>query len=253
VTSVDLNADLGESFGRYELPGETELLGLVTSANVACGFHAGDPMVMQRTVSAAAGRGVTIGAHPGYRDLSGFGRRELAATPAEIAADVTYQVGALDAFCRAAGTRVRYVKLHGALYHRAALDKEAAKAVAVALRQLDSELVVLGPEGTAMLQAAQAIGLDVAREGFVDRAYQPDGRLVPRSEPGAVLDDVESIAERALRMVQDHYVVAIDGTRCIIRADSVCVHGDGPKAVAIVQAVRRAFDAAGITLSPFVK
>ena len=253
MTSVDLNADIGESFGRYQLPGEDELLSVVTSANVACGFHAGDPMVMQRTVSAAAGRGVTIGAHPGYRDLEGFGRRELAATPAEIAADVVYQVGALDAFCRASGTRVRYVKLHGALYHRAGEDREVAKALAFALRQLDSELVVLGREGTAMLQAAVETGLDVAREAFVDRAYRPDGRLVPRSEPGAVLDDVEHIAERALRMVQDRYVVAVDGTRCIVRADSICVHGDGPKAVAIVHALRRAFDAEGLTLAPFVK
>jgi UPF0271 protein len=253
VTSIDLNADIGESFGRYELPGEDELLSLVTSANVACGFHAGDPVVMQRTVSAAAGRGVTIGAHPGYRDLIGFGRRELAATPAEIAADVVYQVGALDGFCRAAGTRVRYVKLHGAMYHRAAEDKEVAKAVAFALRQLDQELVVLGPEGSAMLQAANATGLDVAREAFVDRAYQPDGRLLPRGTPGAVLDDAEVIAERALRMVQDRYVVAVDGTRCIIRADSLCVHGDGPKAVAVVKAVRLRFEAEGISLAPFVK
>ena len=253
MSVVDLNADIGESFGRYELPGEDELLSLITSANVACGFHAGDPMVMQRTVSAAAGRGVTVGAHPGYRDLIGFGRRELAATPAEIAADVVYQVGALDAFCRTAGTRVRYVKLHGALYHRAADDKDVAKAVAFALRQLDQELVVLGPEGSAMLQAANATGLDVAREAFVDRAYQPDGRLVPRNLPGAVLDDAESIAERALRMVQDRYVVAIDGTRCIVRADSLCVHGDGPKAVAVVRAVRQRFDQEGISLAAFVK
>ena len=253
MSVVDLNADIGESFGRYELPGEDELLSLITSANVACGFHAGDPMVMQRTVSAAAGRGVTVGAHPGYRDLIGFGRRELAATASEIAADVVYQVGALDAFARTAGTRVRYVKLHGALYHRAADDKEVAKAVAFALRQLDQELVVLGPEGSAMLQAANATGLDVAREAFVDRAYQPDGRLVPRNLPGAVLDDAEMIAERALRMVQDRYVVAIDGTRCIVRADSLCVHGDGPKAVAVVRAVRQRFDQEGISLAAFVK
>jgi UPF0271 protein len=253
VTRIDLNADIGESFGRYELPGEDELLGLVTSANVACGFHAGDPLVMQRTVSAAIGRGVTVGAHPGYRDPQGFGRRELAASPAEIAADVTYQVGALDAFCRSSGGRVRYVKLHGALYHRAARDRDVAKAVAFALRQLDSELVVLGPDGTAMLQAAAETGLDVAREAFVDRAYQPDGQLVPRGTPGAVLDDVEIIAERALRMVQDRHVVAIDGTRCIIRADSLCVHGDGAKAVAVVRAVRDRFELEGITLSPFVK
>lgn len=253
MSVVDLNADIGESFGRYELPGEDDLLSLITSANVACGFHAGDPMVMQRTVSAAAGRGVTVGAHPGYRDLIGFGRRELAASAAEIAADVVYQVGALDGFCRTAGTRVRYVKLHGALYHRASEDKEVAKSVAFALRQLDQELVVLGPEGSAMLQAANATGLDVAREAFVDRAYQPDGRLVPRRMPGAVLDDADAIAERALRMVQDRYVVAIDGTRCIIRADSLCVHGDGPKAVAVVRAVRQRFDQEGISLAAFVK
>ena len=253
MTSVDLNADLGESFGRYTLPGEDELLSLITSANVACGFHAADPLVMQRTVSAAAGRGVTIGAHPSYPDRVGFGRRELAASPAEIAADVTYQVGALDGFCRAAGTRVRYVKLHGALYHRAARDRDVAKAVTFALRQLDSDLVMLGPEGSALLQAATETGLDVAREAFVDRAYQPDGHLVPRGTPGAVLDDVVLIAERALRMVQDKNVVAIDGTRCMVRADSLCVHGDGAKAVEIVRAVRQLFEAGGISLAPFVK
>jgi UPF0271 protein len=253
VSSVDLNADIGESFGHYTLPGEDDLLGLITSANVACGFHAGDPLVMQRTVSAAAGRGVTVGAHPSYPDMAGFGRRELAASPAEIAADVIYQVGALDAFCRAAGTRVRYVKLHGALYHRAVRDRDVAKSVAFALRQLDSDLVILGPEGSALLVAAAETGLDVAREAFIDRAYQPDGQLVPRGVPGAVLDDVDTIAERALRMVQDKHVVAIDGTRCIIRADSLCVHGDGAKAVAIVRAVRQRFDAEGIALAAFVK
>lgn len=253
MTSVDLNADIGESFGRYTLPGEDDLLSLITSANVACGFHAADPLVMQRTVSVATGHGVIIGAHPSYPDRVGFGRREMAATPAEIAADVTYQVGALDGFCRAAGTRVRYVKLHGALYHRAARDRDVAKAVAFALRQLDSDLVVLGPEGSALLLAATETGLNVAREAFVDRAYQPDGQLVPRGTPGAVLDDVTAIAERALRMVQDKNVVAIDGTRCMVRADSLCVHGDGAKAVEIVRAVRQRFEAEGISLAPFVK
>lgn len=253
MSSVDLNADIGESFGRYSLPGEDDLLSLITSANVACGFHAGDPLVMQRTVSAAAGRNVTIGAHPSYPDRVGFGRREMAASPAEIAADVTYQVGALDGFCRAAGTRVRYVKLHGALYHRAARDRDVAKAVAFALRQLDDDLVVLGPEGSALLLAATETGLEVAREAFVDRAYLPDGNLVPRGTPGAVLDDVAVIAERALRMVQDKNVVAIDGTRCMVRADSLCVHGDGAKVVEVVRAVRQRFDAEGISLAPFVK
>lgn len=253
MTSIDLNADLGESFGRYRLPDEEELLSLVTSANIACGFHAGDPLVMQRTVSAAATRGVTIGAHPGYPDLSGFGRRELAASPEEIAADVTYQAGALEGFCRAAGTHVRYLKLHGALYHRAARDKEVARAIAFAVRQLDNELVVLGPEGSALLQAAAATGLDVAREAFADRAYLPDGQLVPRGEPGALLEDVDAIAERALRMVQDRFVVAIDGTRCIVRADSICVHGDGPRAAEILRALRERLDQAGIPVAPFVK
>ncbi len=253
MTSVDLNADLGESFGRYTLPGEEELLALVTSANIACGFHAADPRVMQRAVAMAAARGVTVGAHPGYPDLAGFGRRELDATPAEIAADVTYQVGALDAFCQQAGGRVRYVKLHGALYHRAARDREVARAVASALRRLDWDLVVLGLEGSALLQAAQAAGLDVAREAFADRAYQPDGQLVPRNQPGAVIEDPELAAERALRMVQDRHVVAVDGTRVIVRADSLCVHGDGLRAVETVRAIRARFDAEGITLAPFVR
>jgi UPF0271 protein len=253
VISVDLNADIGESFGRYTLPGEDELLSLITSANVACGFHAADPLVMQRTVSAAAGRGVTIGAHPSYPDRVGFGRREMAASPAEIAADVTYQVGALDAFCRAAGTRVRYVKLHGALYHRAARDRDVAKAVAFALRQLDSDLVMLGARG----QRAPAGG-DRDRPGCgaggLHGSRLPAGRPAGApGTPGAVLDDVAAIAERALRMVQDRNVVAIDGTRCMVRADSLCVHGDGAKAVEIVRAVRQRFEAGGISLAPFVK
>lgn len=253
TATVDLNADLGESFGRWRLAGETELLALVTSANVACGFHAGDPLGIRRTVEAAAHHRVTIGAHPSYPDLVGFGRRELAAGPEEIAADVVYQVGALDAFCRSAGTRVRYVKLHGALYHRAARDRDVAQAVARAIQRLDSELLVLGLDGSALLEAAAGLGLDLAREAFADRAYRPDGSLLPRSEAGAVLEDVSLIVERALRMVQDRYVVAVDGTRCIVRADSLCVHGDGPQALAIVRALRERFAAEGITLSPFAR
>jgi UPF0271 protein len=253
VTAIDLNADLGESFGRWTLPGDEELLSLVSSANIACGFHGGDPLTMQRAVGLASARGVTIGAHPSYRDLVGFGRRELGATPAEVAGDVTYQAGALEGFCRQAGVRVRYIKLHGALYHRAAADKDVAKAVAVAIRQLDAELIVLGLEGSALLQAANQLGLGIAREAFADRAYLPDGRLLPRSEPGAVLEDVDLIAERALRMVLDRHVVAVDGTRVIVRADSLCVHGDGPRATAIVRRLRQRFEAEGITVAPFVR
>ncbi len=253
MSAIDLNADLGESFGRWTLPGDEELLGLVSSANIACGYHGGDPLTMQRAVALASARGVTIGAHPSYRDLVGFGRRELGASPAEIAGDVTYQVGALDAFCRQSGVRVRYVKLHGALYHRAAADKDVARAIATTLSQLDSELIVLGPEGSALLQAARQAGLGIAREAFADRAYLPDGRLLPRTEPGAVLEDVDLITERALRMVVDRHVVAVDGTRVIIRADSLCVHGDGSRAAAIVRSLRQRFEAAGITVAPFVR
>ena len=253
MTAIDLNADLGESFGRWTLPGDEDLLALVSSANIACGFHGGDPLVMQRAVSLASSRGVTIGAHPSYRDLVGFGRREIAATPAEIAGDVVYQLGALDAFCRQAGVRVRYLKLHGALYHRAAGDRDVARAVTTALRQLDPDLVVLGLDGSALLQAAAAAGLGIAREAFADRAYRPDGRLLPRSEPGAVLDDIDLITERALRMIVDKHVVAVDGTRVIVRADSLCVHGDGPRSVAIVKALRQRFETEGITIAPFVR
>jgi UPF0271 protein len=253
VTSVDLNADLGESFGRYRLDSDAELLGLVTSANIACGFHAGDPMVMRETVSRAAARGVVIGAHPGYPDLVGFGRRDLAAQPEEVEAMVVYQIGALGAFCAAHGVRLRYVKAHGALYNRAARDPELARALARGVRSVDPDLVLLGLDGTIMLSEAKAAGLDVAREAFADRAYLPDGELVPRTTPGAVLEDVPLIVERALRMVADRYVTAIDGTRRIVRPDSLCVHGDGPHSVAIVRALRERFEAEGIDVAPVAR
>jgi 5-oxoprolinase (ATP-hydrolysing) subunit A len=253
VTTIDLNADLGESFGRYRIDSDTELLSLVTSANIACGFHAGDPVVMRETVSRAAARRVVIGAHPSYPDLQGFGRRDLAATPDEVEAFVIYQLGALAAFCHGPGAAVRYVKPHGALYNRAARDSSIARAIARAIKCVDPALVLLGLDGTVMLSEATGLGLDVAREAFVDRAYLPDGHLVPRSEPGAVLDEVDTIADRALRMVTERYVIAIDGTRRIVRPDSLCVHGDGPHAVAIVRALRERFEAHGIELAPFVR
>jgi UPF0271 protein len=253
VTSIDLNADLGEGFGRYRLESDGELLDLVTSANVACGFHAADPVVMGETVSRAAARRVVIGAHPSYPDLQGFGRREMALSPEEIEAAVVYQIGALSAFCAAAGATLRYVKPHGALYNRAARDLEVSKAIARAIRRVDGSLMLLGLDGTVMLSAAQDAGLEVAREAFVDRAYQADGHLVPRGQPGAVLDDVAAVADRALRMVTERYVIAIDGTRRIVRPDSLCVHGDGPHAVAIVRALRDRFEAAGIEIAPFAR
>jgi 5-oxoprolinase (ATP-hydrolysing) subunit A len=253
MTSIDLNADLGEGFGRYRLEAEADLLDLVSSANVACGFHAGDPIVIRETVSRAVARRVTIGAHPSYPDLQGFGRRDLALSPEEVEATVVYQVGALAAFCAANATKLRYVKPHGALYNRAARDPEIAKAVARAIRSVDPALVLLGLDGTVMLTAAREAGLDVAREAFVDRAYQSDGHLVPRGQTGAVLDDVALVVERALRMVTERYVIAIDGTRRIVRPDSLCVHGDGPQAVAIVRALRERLESAGIEIAAFAR
>ncbi len=251
MTTIDLNADLGEGFGRYRLSADAELLSLVSSANVACGFHAGDPIVMRETVSRATARRVAIGAHPGYPDLQGFGRRDLDASTEEIEAYVIYQVGALAAFCTVHGARLRYVKPHGALYNRAARDDNAARAVARAIRSVDPDLVLLGLDGTTMLTTAEAEGVTVAREAFVDRAYRPDGRLVPRDQPGAVLVDIPAMVERAVRMITDRYVIATDGTRRIVRPDSLCVHGDGSAAVAVLRAIRERLDVLGIEVAPF--
>lgn len=250
--TVDLNADMGEGFGRYRLD-DGALLGIVTSASVACGFHAGDPVVMRETVTAAAHNGVVIGAHPGYPDLAGFGRRELAASPAEIEAFVVYQVGALYGVCAAAGAKLRYVKAHGALYNRAARDMAAADAIARAVRAVDPSLALLGLAGSAMITAAQHAGLRAVSEAFVDRAYRGDGTLVPRTEDGAVLTDIGEVAERALRMVQFGIVRAIDGVDITVRADSFCTHGDGPNAVAIVRAVRTRLEQAGVRIEPFAR
>jgi UPF0271 protein len=244
--TVDLNADMGEAQGD-----DAALVGLVTSANVACGFHAGDPMIMRATVDAAVRAGVAVGAHPGYPDRQGFGRRDLAATPAEITADVLYQVGALQAVCRAAGTRVRYVKAHGALYNRAAKDAAAAKAIAEAVRIADPSLVLLCLAGSAMVDVTRAAGVTVAEEAFADRAYVADGSLVSRSLPGSVLTDPSVVAARAVRMVTTGEVEAHGGGTVRLRADSLCVHGDTPGALDLVRAVRRALTAEGLTLASF--
>ncbi len=248
--AVDLNADMGEGFGRYQLD-DAALLDAVTSASIACGFHAGDPVVMRDTVEAAVRHGVTIGAHPSYPDLVGFGRRELAASETEIQALVIYQIGALQGVCAAAGTRVRYVKAHGALYNRAARDASAANAIARAVRAVDPTLALLGLAGSELIHAAERAGIRAVSEAFVDRAYRADGTLVPRSEPGAVLHEVAEVADRALRIVQTGTVQAIDGTVIDVRAESLCTHGDGPQAVAIVRAVRERLERAGIQVMPF--
>jgi 5-oxoprolinase (ATP-hydrolysing) subunit A len=251
VARIDLNADLGEGFGRYRLPHEDALLDLVTSANVACGFHAGDPVVMRETVAAASRRGVAVGAHPGYPDLAGFGRRDLSATPAEIIAIVIYQIGALAAVCRAEGTRLRYVKPHGALYNRAARDRAAAEAIAEAVRSTDPSLILLGLAGSELVHAARDAGLATAEEAFADRAYEPDGSLTPRGEPDAVLADPAHCADRAARMALDGIVTTSDGSVLEIAPDSICVHGDGPAALAVLTAVHDRLRASGVEIRAF--
>lgn len=248
--SVDLNADMGEGFGRYRLD-DAGLLDVVTSANIACGFHAGDPVVMRETVVLAARRAVAVGAHPGYPDLVGFGRRELGANPDEIEAMVVYQVGALHAVCAAAGTRLRYVKPHGALYNRAVHDAAAADAIVRAVHAVDASLALLALAGSEMLAAATRAGVRGVSEAFVDRAYRNDGTLVPRGEHGALLTDTRDVAERAFRMVQTGTVRSIDGRDIAVRAESLCAHGDGPNALAIVRAVRDRLTAEGVEVAPF--
>ena len=243
---VDLNSDLGESFGRWVLGDDDAMLRLVTSANVACGFHAGDATTLRRTCATAARRGVVVGAQVGYRDLAGFGRRFIDVEPGELADDVVYQIGALDGLCRVGGTRVRYVKPHGALYNATVHHPAQARAVVDAVRAYDADLPVLGLPGSELLRAAEAAGLRAVPEFFADRGYSPGGALVPRREPGALLDDPAQVAARVVRFVERGTVTAVDGTEVAVRAESVCVHGDTPDAVGLAEAVRRALDGAGV-------
>ena len=247
---IDLNSDLGEGFGAYRLGPDEELFPLISSANVACGFHAGDPRVMARTVAAAAYGGVGIGAHPGFPDPVGFGRREMAVTPEEARTDTLYQIGALAAFCRAAGAPLRHVKPHGALYNRAVKDASLAEGIVAGVAAFDPGLIFLVQPRTALFAAAAGAGLTTAREGFADRAYHADGTLVSRRVAGAVIDDPEAAAERAVRLVVDGRVPTIEGGELELTIDSLCIHSDTPGAVAIARAVRRRLDAAGVTVRP---
>ncbi|RZT81912.1 UPF0271 protein [Micromonospora violae] len=248
---MDLNADLGEGFGIWRLGDDEALLSLITSANVACGFHGGDPSTMRRVCEGAARRGVAVGAQVGYRDLAGFGRRHIAYGFAELRDEVTYQLGALDAFCRLFRTRVRYLKPHGALYHAASIDESQAAAVVAAVSGYDPELPVLCLPGSTLAQLAVGAGLPVVAEAFADRAYLPTGALVPRGTPGAVISDPEQVAERAVRMATQRSVVAVDGTIIPCSVDSICLHGDTPGAVSAAELVRATLIDAGITLAPF--
>ena len=249
--TVDLNADLGEGFGVWSLGDDDAMLDIVTSANVACGFHAGDPAGLLRVCRAAAARGVRIGAQVGYRDLAGFGRRFIDVDPPDLTADVIYQIGALSALAVAAGAAVSYVKPHGALYNTIVDHEHQARAVAEAVRAVDPALPVLGLSGSAFFTAAEELGLRTVSEAFADRAYRPDGRLVSRREPGAVLSDADEIADRVLTMVTRGRVTAVDGTSIPVDAESVCVHGDSPGAVRIAMAVRARLAGHGVALAPF--
>ena len=242
---VDLNCDLGESFGRYQLGDDQRMMGLITSANIACGFHAGDATVMARTVELAEKKGIAIGAHPAYPDLQGFGRRQMGLSPAEITDIVLYQLGALQAFIRASDTRLLHVKPHGALYNLAAQDATIARAIAEAVYLFDPELILVGLAGSQLPEAAKVAGLAAANEGFPDRRYLSDGNLMPRIQEGAVIEDPEAVAENALRLVVEG--IMIDGE--MIKVDTLCLHGDNPKAVENAQCVRSKLEEEGVEIS----
>ncbi|MFI2722534.1 LamB/YcsF family protein [Streptomyces collinus] len=251
MTSIDLNADLGEGFGRWRLTDDERLLSVVTSANVACGFHAGDAVTMRRVCELAAERGVRIGAQVSYRDLAGFGRRAMDVPPAELTAEVAYQIGALEVFARAAGARVAYVKPHGALYNRIVHDQEQAAAVVDGVLLADAALPVLGLPGSRLLELAGKAGLPVFTEAFADRAYTDAGTLVPRTLEGAVVTDPDAVVERSLGLARSGEVVSRSGTRIEVRARSLCLHGDTHGAVELARRVRERLEASGVRVEAF--
>lgn len=247
---IDINCDLGESFGAWKMGADEDVMRSITSANVACGFHGGDPMVMRRTVRLARERGVAVGAHPGFPDLVGFGRRNMAASPGEVEDFVLYQVAALAGIAAAEGVRLQHVKAHGALYNMAVRDRALADAIARATAAADRSLILFGLPGSALLDAGRAAGLRVAAEAFADRSYDPDGSLTSRRKPGAVIHDPGRLVERALKMVRDREVVASDGSTIELQADTICVHGDTPGAADLVAKLRAGLEAAGVQVRP---
>ncbi|MDE2416130.1 MAG: LamB/YcsF family protein, partial [Comamonadaceae bacterium] len=250
MSHIDLNSDLGESLGAWSMGDDAAMLDIVSSANVACGFHAGDPAGILATLRAAQARGVTVGAHVAYPDLVGFGRRNMDVASADLVADVIYQIGALQGLARAAGTRVGYVKPHGALYNTIAHDERQARDVIAAIRAVDADLALVVLAGSPLVGWAQDAGLRVIAEAFADRAYTPQGTLVPRRDKGAVLHDSALVAARMLRLVRDGVVEAVDGSLARVQADSICVHGDSPGAVEMARAVRMALESDGVTVRP---
>jgi UPF0271 protein len=251
TAGIDLNSDLGEGFGAYRMGPDAELLELVTSASIACGFHAGDPRIMDATTAQAAARGVAVGAHVSYPDLAGFGRRHLRVSPDELTTDVLYQIGALDAFCRRHGTSVRYVKAHGALYNDLAGDDTLAAALAEAVLAYGGNLAVLVLAGSAAAEVIGGRGIRVVSEGFADRAYTPAGALVSRRQQGAVITDPAEVARRGARLAAGLPIAAHDGTEITVAADSICIHSDTAGAVELATALRRELSEAGLDCRPF--
>lgn len=252
MKTIDLNSDLGESLGAWKMGDDAAMLDIVTSANIACGYHAGDPAGMLETLTAARQRGVVVGAHVAYPDLIGFGRRNMDVASADLTAGVIYQIGALQGLARAAGAEVRYVKPHGALYNTIAHDARQAQAVIAAIKAIDASLALVVLAGSPLAAWAAQAGLRTVAEAFADRAYTPQGTLLPRREPGAVLHDPALVARRMLRLAEEGRIEAVDGSFARIEADSICVHGDSPDAVGMARAVRETLQKAGVVLQSFV-
>ncbi len=246
---IDLNCDMGESFGNYKIGMDAEVVQQISSANVACGFHASDPVVMEETVASCKAAGVAVGAHPGFPDLVGFGRRNLKVSNKELKAMIVYQVGALKAFCGAAGIPLQHVKPHGAMYNMAGKDAAMADAICEGIREVDPSLILLGLSGSELIEGAKRAGLPCAREVFADRAYEEDGSLVARSKEGAVITDEEEAIARVISMVKEHTVTAITGKKIEVIPDSICLHGDNPKAVLFSEKIRKALEAEGVTVA----
>ncbi len=246
---IDLNADMGESFGNYQLGMDGEVIKYISSANIACGFHAGDPKVMDYTVKIAAENGVGVGAHPGFPDLVGFGRRQMDINPEDVTRDVIYQIGALQAVAKSRGVKLQHVKAHGALNNMASTDYELALAIGRAIKAVDDQLIYVALAGSAMYRAAKELGLRVAGEGFADRAYNPDGTLVSRKKEGAVIHDPDEVVRRVMEMAHGT-ITAVDGTKIVTAVDTICVHGDNPRAVDLVRYLKTELEKNGVAVKP---
>lgn len=250
MIKVDLNCDMGESFGNYSCGMDADVAEYISSVNAACGFHAGDPLVMEKTVQLCKKTGTAIGAHPGFPDLVGFGRRQMKVSMDELRTMVMYQVGALEAFCKAQGLKLQHVKPHGAMYNMAGKDEAMAEAICAAIYAVDPSLILLGASGSKMLEAAKAVGLKGASEVFADRAYEEDGSLVARTKPGAMITDEDEAVSRVITMVRDRKIKTVTGKEIEVKADSICLHGDSAKAVLFAQEIKKAIEESGIQIAP---